>query len=221
MKPLAKWLMALENLIFLPSYPCPFCGEELDSDLAVCTRCLGSLSIGWRKDQLHGYYYFSLFPYQGFARDLIHQMKFQSGYELAHAFGELLALACQEERDLAKTNLVIPVPLHTGRLTERGFNQATILADRIGKMCKWQMHEGFVRTKSTLPQSGLSLAERQKNLRGAFSLLPGVSLAGKLCLIVDDVITSGSTFRTIAQEVERYGGQPLGVFLSRTEIFKE
>lgn len=221
MKSLVNWWRALEDLVFPPSYPCPLCGQDHNSNLDLCTPCLDSLVIGWEGGRLGEYQYYSLFPYQGFAREMIHKMKFQSNYGIGQVFANLLALACSEESSYTKVDLVIPVPLHLSRLHARGFNQATVLADRIGRMNKWPVHECLVRTRSTIPQSNLSVADRQKNTRGAFAMLPGLSLERKLCLIVDDLITSGSTFQAMAQVVENHGGIPLGVFLARTEILKE
>lgn len=218
---LASWWSALEDLLFPGSLPCPLCGQELGSDLGACKRCLNSLSLNWQRGEISGLSYFSLLPYQGFARDLIHTMKFQNGYQIAQTFGDLLAVACREELALSKVDLVLPVPLHFTRLTVRGFNQATILADSIGRHNNWFVAEQVVRTKNTAPQSSLHLVERQKNLQGAFALLPGLNLQAKLCLIVDDIITSAQTFQAMAQIVQKYGGKPLGVFLARTEISKE
>ena len=221
MMSLAKWWHALDELIFPSAPPCPLCGHGVSLVVGACSSCLDSLAIKWEKGEVQGYSYFSLFPYQGFARDLIHQMKFQSGYDIASAFGYFLGLACREEPDLAKVDLLVPVPLHLTRLGERGFNQATVLADKIGRVCKRPVNEQLVRTRQTVPQSGLSSTERKKNLQGAFTVLPGVSFQGKQCLIVDDVITSGHTFSAVAHVIKHYGGEPLGVFLSRTEIYEE
>lgn len=221
MKPFVKWWRALDELIFPPQPPCPLCGQRTSLPVGVCQICLESLAINWQRGQAHGYTYFSLFPYQGFARDLLHKMKFQGGYEIACALGLLLGLALREEPELAKVELLIPVPLHPNRLQERGFNQATVLADKISSVWKRPISEKLVRVRQTAPQSGLPSTKRKRNLRGAFAVLPGVNFQDKYCLIVDDVITSGYTFSTAAHVIEQYGGKPLGVFVSRTEILEE
>mgnify|MGYP000881335734 FL=1 len=189
--------------------------------MGACQSCLDSLAIGWKEGEAYGYPHFSLFPYQGFARDLVHKMKFQSGYEIACTLGKFLGLASREEPRLAPVDLLVPVPLHPSRMQERGFNQAGVLADKISRALRRPINEHVVRIRQTAPQSGLTATTRKKNLQGAFAVLPGADFQGKQCLIVDDVITSGYTFSTVARVIEQYGGKPLGVFASRTEIYEE
>lgn len=218
---LAKWWRALDELIFPPNPPCPLCGQRASLLVGACQSCLHSLAIGWKEGEAYGYPHFSLFPYQGFARDLVHKMKFQSGYEIACTLGKFLGLASREEPRLAQVDLLVPVPLHPSRMQERGFNQAGVLADKISRALRRPINEHVVRIRQTAPQSGLAATTRKKNLQGAFAVLPGADFQGKQCLIVDDVITSGYTFSTVARVIEQYGGKPLGVFASRTEIYEE
>lgn len=213
-----EWLRALDELVFPSNPPCPFCKERPPLDLGCCRVCLDSLVLAWKPAQIHGYPCYSLLPYQGFARELIHRMKYQNGYEIACAFGFLLALALREEPGLSGVNYLVPVPLHLSRLAQRGFNQAAVIADNISRGWKRPVFNGMVRARKTRLQSGLGLQQRHLNLQDAFALLPGFSLKGKYCLIVDDVLTSGSTFRALARAIESCGGHPLGVFLARTEL---
>ncbi|NLJ80762.1 MAG: ComF family protein [Firmicutes bacterium] len=218
MNRLFDWLRAWDDLVFPPKPLCPFCAREGCLDLGCCRVCLDSLAVKWEAVKMHGYSCYSLLPYQGFARELIHKMKYQNGREIAAAFGILLSRALQEEPSLASVNYLVPVPLHPSRLARRGFNQAALLADNISRGWRRPVFKGVVRAKKTGPQSNLGYNERNFNLRGAFQVLPGFNLRGKRCLIVDDVITSGFTFRALAQVIESYGGKPRGVFLARTEI---
>lgn len=221
MKLIRDWLRTLDELIF-PSNPlCALCVEHPSLAVGTCQVCLDSLALGWQKEEIHGYSYYSLFPYQGFGRDLIHKMKFLSGYEIACTFGSLLGMALREELELSSIELIIPVPLHPRRYEQRGFNQASILADKISRAWKRPVSQHVVRVRETQQQSGLSSAKRKHNLVGAFAVLPGCDFKDKCCLIVDDVITSGYTFCSMARLIEQYGGKPVGVFVARTEIYKE
>jgi len=212
-----EWGRALEELLFPPELPCGLCRERPALDVGACRICLDALNTRWEKGAAGSYPYFSLFPYQGFGRDLIHEMKFQGRIEIAAALGVLLGTACREEPDLARVHLLVPVPLAPGRMAERGFNQAAVLADNIRGVWKRPVCSQIVRVRETKPQSGLSLKERKRNLRRAFALLPGTSLKNRCCLIIDDVITSGQTFAALARLVEHYGGRPMGLFAARTE----
>lgn len=220
MKQLHDWWQALEQLLFRVPLPCGLCGEHPSLPLGACKVCLDSLAIGWEGREMKGYAYFSLFPYQGFGRDLIHRMKFQSRHEIAATLGLFLGLAAREEPELAKVDVLVPVPLSQGRLEKRGFNQATILADTMREAWKRPICSNVLRTRETEIQSGLSLTRRKHNLRGAFAMLPGFDFRNKYCLIVDDVITSGSTFYALSRLIEDYGGIPMGVFAARTEILR-
>ncbi len=219
MQVLSEWARALEELFFPPELTCGFCRERPALDVGACRGCLDALHIRWEKRVLHGYPYFSLFPYQGFGRSLIHNLKFQGRYEVGVTLGVFLGLACREEPELAKVDLLVPVPLAPGRLRERGFNQAALLADNIKGVWKRPICHHVARTRETKPQSGLPLTARKRNLHRAFALLPGADFRGKCCLIVDDVITSGQTFYALARLLEQNGGRPVGLFAARTEAF--
>lgn len=217
---LRDWWQALEQLIFPPNIPCGLCGQYPRLPVGACKLCLDSLAILWDRRDVHGQACFSLFPYQGLGRDLIHRLKFQSCYEIAHTLGHFLGLAAREEPELAKVDVLVPVPLSPGRLQQRGFNQAETLADSIREVWKRPICRNVVRTRETQSQSGLSSAGRRRNLQGAFAVLPGFDFQGKHCLIVDDVITSGHTFCSLAQLIVQYGGKCMGIFVARTEILR-
>ncbi len=120
---------------------------------------------------------------------------------------------------MQRSGVLLPVPLHSSRLQRRGFNHARLLADSISEVWRLPVSAGgMVRLRPTVPQSGLSVSERRRNLMGAFAVLPGENWLDRQCVIIDDVITSGFTFSTMAKIVQRYGGRPLGVFVARTEI---
>lgn len=221
MKQLRKLWQSMEALFFAPPLPCGLCSERPSLPVGACQSCLDSLALSWERRDVWGYPYFSLFPYQGHGRDLIHRMKFQGGYEIGVTFGHFLALAAQEEPELAKVDVLIPVPIATDRLLQRGFNQALLLADTMSSTWKRPLCEQIIKVRGTKPQSELSSAKRKKNLQGAFRVLPGFSFKDKVCLVVDDVITSGHTFFAVAQIIEKYGGHPLGIFVARTEMQEE
>ncbi len=211
-------MRAFDELFFPRRAPCPFCAERPGTALGPCRACYDSLAVQWKKSEIHGHPYYSLLPYQGYARDLIHKMKFQNGFAIAAALGRLVGFALREELGVQRSGVLLPVPLHSSRLQRRGFNHARLLADSISEVWRLPVSAGMVRLRPTVPQSGLSVSERRRNLMGAFAVLPGENWLDRQCVIIDDVITSGFTFSTMAKIVQRYGGRPLGVFVARTEI---
>ncbi len=220
MNPVGDWLQALEQLLLPPTPLCGLCGEWPRLEIGACKACLNSLAISWERQTIEGYPCFSLFPYQGFGRDLIHRMKFQGGYEIALTLGFFLGLAAREEPELAKVDVLVPVPLSVERLEKRRFNQAAILADSIRKIWKRPVGDHVLRVRATKAQSDLSSEQRKSNVQGAFVVLPGFDFRKKRCLIVDDVITSGNTFAALAKLISDYGGEPMGLFVARTEIVR-
>lgn len=218
MRRLLDWWQVLEQLLLPPQRLCGLCEEYPSLSVGACKGCLDSLAIKWEKRMVHGYPCFSLFPYQGYGRELIHRLKFQNGYQIGCTLGNFLGLAAREEPELSKAEVLVPVPIAPGRWQQRGFNQADLVADSIKEVWKRPICRSIIRTQETKSQSGLSLTQRRRNLHRAFSVLPGFDFRDKHCLIVDDVTTSGHTFYSVAQLIAQYGGKPMGIFVARTEI---
>lgn len=131
----------------------------------------------------------------------IKAMKFQRRLFYAPAFAELLCTAARALPD--DIDAVLPVPLHWRRRWFRGFNQAVEIARPVAK-CLGVPLVGNVRRKRATPfQSGLSARERARNLRSAF-VVRGL-LPFRHVLIIDDVITTGTTVRQLARVMRRAG----------------
>jgi len=103
-------------------------------------------------------------------------------------------------------DIIMPVPIHKKRLRERGYNQSSLLAQRLGCMIKKPVVEGvLIRTKHTPSQakSG-SLDQRRQNIKNAFKCV-GNDVSGKRILLIDDVCTSGSTLNSCAAPLKAAG----------------
>jgi ComF family protein len=94
---------------------------------------------------------------------------------------------------------IVPVPLHGNRERERGYNQAALLAREIGATHALPVTASLVRTVDTPQQVGLNAAARRRNLFAAFALGPGANVAGRRLLLIDDVMTTGSTLGACAE----------------------
>ena len=158
--------------------------------------------------------------YQGYGRQIVQQLKFHGGYRAAVAVGALLGRALKETPEFSRVDLLVPVPLHPVRERRRGFNQSQALALGIKSHWHRQIFRGVVRRRETPAQSGLSWQERQANIQRAFAAVGGTDLRGRVCLIVDDVITSGATFHGVAQVLESLGATCLGVCAGRAVLEK-
>jgi ComF family protein len=147
-------------------------------------------------------------------RDAIHSLKYEHlrpaagrlGAMLAHAISQLSAEAPAEM-------LVVPVPLHPSKLAQRSFNQARLLAaDGVAALKKtrpgWRLtlaSSTVVRQRATESQAGLTPRQRRLNVRGAFVVPDPQAISGRHVLVVDDILTTGATARSVAQVLLRAG----------------
>ncbi|MGK5092846.1 ComF family protein [Deltaproteobacteria bacterium TL4] len=158
-----------------------------------CYFCLGQ---DWKLEQT-----WSSFYYEQVIREWVLQLKFGGKSYLAPMMGYFLSLKI---RSLLKTktfDTVIPIPLHASRLRQRGFNQASLLAHNLIKNLpsteKLFMGHGLQRVRKTSPQAELPEQERKTNIRQAFRVSSPVQ--GTRVLLVDDVMTTGSTLHEAAR----------------------
>ncbi|WP_246116181.1 ComF family protein [Denitromonas halophila] len=114
--------------------------------------------------------------------------------------------------------MIVPVPLHVGRLAERGFNQALEIARPLGRA--WQIPvvaRGVTRTRVTADQVGLSWQARKKNLRDAFDC--DISVNGARVLLIDDVMTTGATLGALAACLKKAGAAAVSnLVIARTPL---
>jgi len=145
---------------------------------------------------------FSPYRYRATVRALILRLKFGGDVRPA----ALLYPAMADALDGFVPDAFLPVPLSRARLRERGYNQAELLARLVGDRLNVPVMAGLVRTRNTKRQSELhTIRERQLNISGAFTLLPGFEAEGRSFMLVDDVRTSGATARACAKAL-RDGG---------------
>ena len=151
---------------------------------------------------------------------LITRFKHSAKWPFGHLLSELLAQALQHhfEDDLPRADFLLPVPLATRRLRQRGFNQAAMLARWLGKSLEIPCDErSLVRTQDTGAQQNLNAEARKKNLRNAFALTPEASFKGRHLALVDDVLTTGATAQALAQLLMDAGAARVDVYcLART-----
>ena len=193
------------RLPFISSPLCLGCGEPFFSGADhLCGRCL---SRQYSFDLAR-----SLFSYQPPLSVLIPALKFRGDLTALASLGRLVShpSSCAL---FTEPDILLPVPLHSRRLRERGFNQALLLARACFPEWKGKIEPGLLaRTRSTPPQSALSGRERRRNLKNAFVLADPQRIAGKEILLVDDVFTTGSTVNECSRVLRAAGASRVQVF---------
>jgi ComF family protein len=193
---------------------CDVCRKELHYNTTFCVRCGREVvQRGYCADCKHEQPLFdkarSVFVYEGKAAGLIRAFKTgEAG--LANAFAkEGRAIV---RKDFADADCIVFTPLGVDGLNQRGYNQAELLAKRLGEYSGKRVEDVFVKEKATAEQKNLNKAERARNLRGAFRLVGRKAVKGKKVLLVDDVLTTGAT----AEELTRL---LLGAGAARVYLF--
>ncbi len=173
---------------------CPGCAQPQNFD-GPCSSCLKKplpFDTAWAAFQLDP-------P----VHQAIHDLKYHAGFLQANFLGQLLAQKLGR-RAQPLPELIIPVPLHRTRLIRRGYNQALELARILQNTLDVRVDPGIAkRIRNTPDQIGQSRAQRQRNLRGAFTVDKRV--AGKHIALLDDVMTTGATLAELARAARRAG----------------
>ena len=138
--------------------------------------------------------------YDGAWRSLIREYKYQGKVQLALPLGRLLWYSLLVHWDPAQIDGIIPVPLHSSRLRQRGFNQSDLLmrcwreyGAVVKEACFWIDDGVLKRIRATPSQTGFDRQQRRDNLKGAFRVVDPTRVVERHLLLVDDVMTTGTT----------------------------
>jgi ComF family protein len=195
------------RLRFLAPPHCAACGYPFEFDPgpgALCGACLREPPAFERAR--------AVVVYDEASRPLVVAFKHGDRTDAAGAYGAWMARAGAEL--LADADLIAPVPLHRLRLLYRRYNQSALLAHAIGAASGVPVAPDLlVRRRHTPSQGRLSVAERQRNVRGAIAVRRRLAdgLRDKRVLLVDDVLTSGATAETCARALLRAGARAVDV----------
>jgi ComF family protein len=195
----------LNDLPWLESSCCR-CARPLPAgiDTRVCGACLKRSPVFDSAS--------ALFHYRAPVDYLIQRLKFSGELAIAPLLADLLAGKIAA-RTTPLPECLIPVPLHRARLQERGFNQATELARRLGRRLALPVDNRLCqRDRPTEPQSLTPLRQRQRNLQGAFSMR-GKQPVNSHVAIIDDVMTTGHTAEELTRVLRRAGAACIEVWI--------
>lgn len=186
-----------------PQHRCNICGGENKGFLEVCQNCLSEDVRPW----FHGV---TAFNYEGEIRNAIHRFKYSGQTYLAKFFGHQMAQAWLRHHELAEPEIIVPVPLHWRRRLARGYNQSTLVCNNLSKELGLPVVPGLKRKRSTGHQARKGSAQRHENLHRAF-IADKMLVKGKEILLVDDVLTTGSTLAECTKALLEAGATDVSV----------
>ena len=173
---------------------CYHCALPLpDDDFLVCGHCC--------KKKPYFHHVIAAYRFEEPLRTLLHEFKYHDGLYLSSFLATLILNAIPT--DAAKTQCLIPVPMHPKRLRQRGFNHAAELAKQLGRALKlpYKLSQ-CKKIINTVPQVSLNERQRQQNLRNAFLAEP---LPYQHVTLIDDLLTTGSTANELAKILKKQG----------------
>lgn len=215
-----SYVEALWGLLFPSQACCIICQGPIEkaAPYGICSSCQCQLTFvnqgRWVQSAVvygeESMRMFSALEYRGDIIKLIFRLKYQHQTYLARVFGKFMADHIQREQ--VNIDLVVPVPLYKERLSQRGFNQAALLSKYIALECQCNVAcHNLVRTRSTQVMHHLSKQERRKNVKDAFALRNPQGLTGLNILLVDDILTTGSTVEACGKLLLEAGAKSVTV----------
>lgn len=181
---------------------CEKCGkQEVVSGTNLCNDCSNN-----------AHYYdqgIALFTYDREGKKIIQEIKFEGNKKLAKWLGEKLGEKLKT-MPWEPIDMILPIPLHSNRLDERGFNQSMEISKGILTDTKHFLYEDvLIRIKDTPHQTDLSKRDRQKNIQGAFRIQQEEVIKDKIILLIDDVYTTGATMNACAETLQKAGAKKI------------
>jgi ComF family protein len=210
--------MVKEFLQYFFPNNCPGCHQPfLTGESMICFACRASLpktgyhhlkdnpvaKTFWGKVNVYAATAVFYFDKGETLQKLLHQLKYKGNKEVGIAMGKWMAEELQESEDFKNVECVIPVPLHKNKLRMRGYNQSEMIAQGIAE--KWNIalqKDLLIRKKNTETQTRKNRFDRFKNVDNVFDIENKQAYENKHILLVDDVITTGSTIAACVEKFE-------------------
>lgn len=175
------------------------------NDNPITNRFIGRLTIN------HGW---ALLKFQkaGIVQNLLHELKYNHHPEIGVKLGRVLAYSALRSGFEDGFDLIVPVPLHKSRLRTRGYNQSDMIASGIADVLNIPHDDSIMlRQAATKTQTKKSKTDRWENVSQVFQVAKPEQVLGKRILLVDDVITTGSTLEACAQKLMQAGATDLSI----------
>jgi ComF family protein len=195
----------------------------------VCAQCWDSIprvtqnmpqyrelcEIIVRKKSAHEFISCFLFTRNGAFRHIIHALKYRKFKSIGIQLGRIIGTALLDRH--TEFDIIIPVPLHRVKRWERGYNQSDLIAQGISSLLQKPIAaECLLRTRNTASQTTLSIEDRRQNMQNAFIIRPKHEhdVKAKICLLVDDIITTGATVKACIAVLRKAGAAQIIVVSS-------
>ncbi|MCL3780061.1 ComF family protein [Prolixibacteraceae bacterium JC049] len=218
-----KWLSG--NTVFELLFPrlCSCCGNRLlQSESCICSYCIFHFpkthyhllpdnpveEIFWGRVKLKSATAFLFFSKGSQYQKLIHQLKYQRGTDVGRILGQHLGSDLSNSRRFFNIDYIIPVPLHPNKEKKRGYNQSLIIAEGMSLSMRKPILDGNLYRKLENPtQTRKNRFQRWKNVEGIFDVRNATELKLKHVLLIDDVITTGSTLEAACHPLVQAGAE--------------
>lgn len=209
-----RFIETILNLIYPPR--CIFCQQLLDhsAGIHICAQCCGRLPFSEnrmirisREDEIgHCDGALSVFEYTGMVKESLIRFKFYNKPGYYTTYARLIADRLGKLTDPGEYDMVISVPLHKHKEFIRGYNQAYLISKALSRIIKLpECSKLLRRERYTEAQSLLDRQKRNQNVRGAFSVMSPEKVRGKSVLLVDDILTTGSTLEECSRVLKQAG----------------
>ena len=215
-------IQAYYHRILLTFSQCDLCGNTPQQQTLICSACLADLPL-FKQKAIHGDllnwpavnkslphthfdHLFCLSPYIAPFNHWLSQFKYQGRFEIASLFTVLLANKWQETHPTSSVDLVLSVPLHISKWQQRGYNQAHLIAKSFSQRLQLPYQgDALIRIKKNTSQVGQTGLQRRNNLSNAFALRNPLPKEIKHVMLIDDVLTTGSTASEISKLLKLKG----------------
>lgn len=203
---------------FFPAL-CPSCGKKLlPSEQGVCLECIANLprtnnfrerdnaaeTLMAGRIPFERIASFCVFTKGGVLPPLIHALKYRQGKNIGLLLGKLYGKDLKNSEFILPVHQIVPVPLHPKKEKERGYNQAEIIANGLSESLSLPVSTGnLIRSIHNPTQTKRSRTQRWDNVKNIFEVKNPAAFAGKHILLVDDVITTGSTLEACGVALQK------------------
>lgn len=213
--------------LFYPNL-CINCSESLmQGEKVLCLKCITELPKTnfqhkennlveqrfWGKVKVEKATSFLYFRKGSITQTILHELKYKRNQSVGHFIGELAGLELADLSYFSDIDIIVPVPLHIKKKLKRGYNQSKIICDGLSETLKKPIiTHNLTRIKENETQTKKSVYERHQNILNVFAIKDTQKFEGKHILLVDDVITTGSTLEGCISLLNQIKGTKVSVF---------
>lgn len=201
---------------------CAVCGHPMrPTDEVICQDCFLSLprtrmkageenrveKLFWGQVQIQDAYSYMIYYRGAASHNVLMALKYHHQPKIGIFFGRIIARELKESDFFKTIDGIVPVPISKARRRKRGYNQSEMLAQGLNEVTHIPIWSNVVeRSVHNATQTHLMYSDRIKNVQGIFKMLHPEAIKGKHLLLVDDVITSGSTLLSLARTLQMVPG---------------